>query len=69
MKAVKSWKTTAAGICAGIGILATQVGYLLDSNPETVLDWKTCLAGLGALGIGWFSRDNDKSSEDVGNGK
>lgn len=58
-----SWKTAVAGILAGVGILATQFGYLLDSDPNTVLDWKVCVGALGVMGIGWFARDNNVTSE------
>lgn len=66
-KAAKSWKTTAAGIAGGIGLLATQIQAVLDNDPTTVFSWEMCMLALGALGIGWFSRDNDKTSKDVGN--
>ena len=60
---MKSWKTTAAGVLAGLGILAVQFGNLLDSDPATVFSWEACVAALGAFGIGWFARDKDVSSE------
>ena len=63
---MKSWKTTALGILAGLGILIVQVTAILDGNAETSFEWQQVLAGLGAVGIGWFARDNDKTSEDAG---
>jgi hypothetical protein len=66
---MKSWKTTAVGILTGVGIIVTQLAAIIDSDPETVLSWEALAAGLAALGIGWFARDNDKSSEDVGTKK
>jgi len=59
----KSWKTTIAGVLSAIGLLSTQLGALLDENPETSLEWPVVMAALGALGIGWFSRDSDVSSQ------
>lgn len=64
-KNFKSWKTTAAGILGGIGLLATQLGNLADNDPATLFDYKVALMALGMLGIGFFARDGDKSSEDV----
>lgn len=62
-----SWKTTLCGIlgivAAGITMVAVPI---LDGNPNTVANWgafsATVATGIGLL----FSRDNDKSSEDVG---
>lgn len=61
-----SWKTTAAGIVSGIAIILTQVSYLLDANPDTVFSIEACFAALGVIGIGFFARDNDVSSEKAG---
>jgi hypothetical protein len=55
-----SWKTTTAGIVSGIAIIATQFSYLLDADPATVF------AALGVIGIGFFARDNNVSSEKAG---
>ena len=61
----KSWKTTAAGILSGLSLIVSQLLYLIDSDPATVFSLELFIAGLGALGIGWFSRDNDVSSEEA----
>lgn len=61
-----SWKTTTVGILSAIGIIATQVSYLLDANPETVFSIEACLAAIGMAGIGFFARDNNVSSEKAG---
>ena len=61
-----SWKTTVAGIAAASGILAVQIGNVLDSDPETVFSFAALATALGALGIGWFSRDKDVSSKASG---
>lgn len=61
-----SWKTTAAGIVSGIAIIATQVSYLLDADPATVFSIEAVFAALGMIGIGFFARDNNVSSEKAG---
>lgn len=61
-----SWKTTAAGIVSGIAIILTQVSYLLDANPDTVFSIEACFAALGVIGIGFFARDNNVTSEKAG---
>jgi len=64
---MKSWKTTAVGFMAGAVLIITELIALLDGNAETEFVWANVAAGLAAFGIGFFARDNDKSSEDVGN--
>ncbi|XXX79189.1 hypothetical protein WMF30_10485 [Sorangium sp. So ce134] len=61
---VKSWKTTLAGAIAGIALLA-QAAEL----PAWLRLVAWALAGLGAAALGALSRDNDKSSEEVGAAK
>jgi hypothetical protein len=61
-----SWKTTAVGILTAIGIIATQVSYLLDTDPETVFNLQAVFAALGVAGIGFFARDNNVNSEAAG---
>ena len=63
---MKSWRTTALGILAGIGLILAQLKAVLDSDPATVFELEQFLAGLGALGVGWFARDNGVSSEEAG---
>ena len=63
---MKSWKTTALGILTGAGILITQAVAVLDSDPLTVLSIEAVFAGLAAMGIGFFARDNDVSSVKAG---
>jgi len=61
-----SWKTTTAGIVAGLAVILTQVAYLLDADPETVFSLEAVFAALGVMGIGWFARDNNVTSEQAG---
>lgn len=61
-----SWKTSAAGIAAIVVAVGGAVQLLTDGNPNTNPDYNALVAALAA-GIGLlFSRDNDKSSEEVG---
>lgn len=55
-----SWKTT---LC---GVIAAAATGIANANISPVLT-KICgmIAMLATAGIGFFARDNDKSSEDV----
>lgn len=64
----KSWKTTIMGIITGLMMILPQLKAAIDSNPETVFNLDLVLAGLTAMGIGWFARDNNRSSHQVGAG-
>ena len=59
----KSLKTTIAGVLTGVVILATQVLNLINGEPVSI---EAVAAGLGAIGIGIFARDDCRTSEDVG---
>lgn len=63
---VKNWKTTIVGFLTGIILCAKQLVNLLDKDPETVFVTSIFITGLGALGLGMFAKDGDKTSEDVG---
>lgn len=69
----KSWKTTVAGICAAVGIIAPQVAAALDNDPATVVSWEVVIGAIitaaSLFGLGAVARDNDKSSESVGASK
>lgn len=65
----KSWKTTAAAITAIIVAIGSMVVEpLLDNDPETKPDWQACVSIVVAASIGFWTRDDDKSSEQVGAG-
>lgn len=46
----KDLKTTIGGIVAGLAIILTQIGYLLDNDSETIMSWT---AVAGAVGLMW----------------
>ena len=62
----KSWRTTVLGVIAGMALILAQATNVLDDDPETVFSLSQLLAGIGALGIGWFARDNGVTSETAG---
>lgn len=64
-----SWKTT-AGAWVGGGIMivleiADALGIAI-AQSDGVFEWDKITMALGIVGIGWFARDNDVSSEDAG---
>jgi hypothetical protein len=62
-----SWKTTTCGILGLVSAAITMVAIpILDADPATLPAWGTFGAMLAASVGLLFSRDNDKSSEDVG---
>lgn len=62
----KNWQTTVCGVLIGISMCISQLINMLDSDPETVFQISIFLAGLGAMGIGIFAKDGDKTSENIG---
>lgn len=65
-----SWKTTVFGLMAAIGgavLTGLATGFI---DPGDLPKWVKGVAGLlsviGTAGIGFFARDNNKTSEDVG---
>lgn len=61
-----SWKTTAAGVAALIAVIATAITAQFDGDPATIAEWGGVITAVFvALGFA-ASRDNDKSSEEVG---
>lgn len=61
---MKSWRTTVLGIIAGLLMVLPEIQDLL-TDPST-FDLEVVLSGLSAMGIGWFARDNNVSSEKAG---
>ena len=58
--------TTWAAILAFIALLATQIGYVFDSDPVTTFDIGLLASNIFAIVGLLFARDNGKTSEDVG---
>lgn len=65
-KFFSSPKTTLAAIVGFISLVMLQISYALDADPETVFDWAVIAYQIPILFGLLFSRDNDKSSQDVG---
>ena len=63
---IQSWKTTIVGFLTGLMLAAPQVINLLDNDPETLFDFNIFIAALGAMGIGVFAKDGDKTSKELG---
>ncbi len=61
-----SWRTSAVGFLGGVSLLITQVVALLDSDPATVFSVEQVIAALALLGVGWFARDKNVTSEQQG---
>lgn len=61
-----SWKTTTAGIAAVLAVAADALTKLSDNDSMTNPDWNIVVAVVASAAIGFFARDNDKSSESVG---
>lgn len=65
----KSWKTTTVALTAIIVAIGSMViEPLLDNDPATKPDWKGCVSIVVASCVGFWTRDDDKSSEQVGAG-
>lgn len=54
---MKNWRTTLTGALTGLIIIGTQVLNLLDNDPATVFSFELLMAGIAAMGIGWFAKD------------
>jgi len=66
----KNWKTTAGGFLAGlipvVVELADLVGVQIGELTNGKFDVAVLMTGLGLMGLGWFARDKNVSSEDSG---
>ncbi len=63
---MKSWRTTVLGFVAGISLILVQITNVLDDDPATIFELSQVFAGLAALGIGIFARDNNVTSKAAG---
>lgn len=65
----KSWRTTVAGVLAGLSVVFGQLSAILDGNPDTQVDWTMMATTLGVLFASFglvVARDNDVTSEKAG---
>lgn len=63
---MNSIETTAIGILGIVSMLSTALWYQFDGDPATVPDWELVI-GMLLVNVGLIrSRDNNKTSEDVG---
>lgn len=61
---MNSWKTTVLGIIAGLILILPELQHLL--NEASAFDLSVLISGLSAMGIGFFARDNNVTSEKAG---
>lgn len=65
-----SWKTTAGGVLVGLVAVVSELfdmfGVVAEGYTDGVVSWERVVFGLAAMGLGWFARDADKSSQDSG---
>lgn len=63
----KSWKTTTVAITAIVVAIGSMiVEPLLDNDPATKPKWEECVTLVIAGSLGFWTRDDDKSSKQVG---
>ncbi len=67
--AVKSWRTTLAGVSLFVSVLAAALHAHFDGNPATVADWAMLVPAGSAMLAFVFSRDNVVTSAQAGAGK
>jgi hypothetical protein len=75
LTSVVNWKTTAAGVVTLINSLgeflttiATVVNAVIDGDPSTIADFGSIKSSFALVILGFglvFSKDGDKSTEDV----
>jgi hypothetical protein len=58
-----NWKTTAAGLVTGVGVLLNDLGLIVSPELQTKLTaW---LVGIGMIIFGLVSKDSGKKEEPV----
>jgi uncharacterized membrane protein len=63
---ISSPRTTWAALAGIFALVFTQLGYIFDNDPATIVDFGAVIPQFLALIGVIFARDNNKSSEDVG---
>jgi len=61
-----SWRTSMAGLFAGLTILIGQASAVVDSDPKTNLDLTIVIATVAAIIAAFSARDNKVTSEQSG---
>jgi len=64
--AMKSSKTTVAGVLAAALVIGQQILNGIDGIDETTMSWNVIAAQIAILYGFIMARDNDKSSDQVG---
>ena len=64
---MNSWRTTTLGIIAGLILILPELQHLLGDAGS--FDLSVLISGLSAMGIGFFARDNNVTSEQAGASK
>lgn len=60
-----SWRTSMAGLFAGLSILIGQASALLDSDPSTNVDISVVIGTIAAIIAAFSARDERVTSEQV----
>ena len=63
---MKSWETTLLGVLQFLVVLFTQVSYVIDADPLTVINYGVIISSAVAMIAFIKARDNNVSSEDAG---
>jgi len=62
--AIKSWKTSLAGVLAALALVEPHLQALLDNNPDTAPDYNVIVTGIFMIVYALSAKDGDKSTED-----
>lgn len=54
---MKSWKTSTVGFLGFVAVLATQLGFMYDTNPATNPDFTAILTSFSVFVVSLFSKD------------
>jgi len=61
INAINSWVTTAGGSIVGISLAWNPLKAMFDGDPATTGSWMGVLAGVGAVFMGFLTRDHTKA--------
>ncbi len=62
----KSWRTSLAGIIAGVTLLLGQIQTILDDDPKTNPDYTRIVEAVSVIALGLAARDEQVTSEQAG---